>query len=143
MSIVFDCYSENLSGVLNLWNGQQKKRGLILRLSFLRYRQTPKQPKQVKAHAYGVSINFYPWLFSIKFGDFQKNKNKANAFYVNMSLRVLLHRLKKLNQEYSDAKIIYFLYFNKKTLFQSLHHKALPYCLGINVQTHSDKHLAN
>lgn len=61
-----------------------KKRGLKLRLRFLRYRQTPCTHIRVKAHAKGVSINFYSCVL-LQICRFSESKNKANAFLYYMS----------------------------------------------------------
>ena len=61
LSIVFYVKYFGLSTFESLCrkNGQTKKARTHTLFVFLRYRQTPLQSKQVKAHAVSVSINFY------------------------------------------------------------------------------------
>ena len=56
-------------------NIDKRKREQLLRLRILRYRQTPNNPKRVKAHAIRREPSrLYSWLFSVNFADFQNTR---------------------------------------------------------------------
>ena len=61
---------------------QKKKRGLKLRLRYLRYRQTPLPHIRVKAHALRREHQLLLLCDPLNFADFQEQEYKANASYL-------------------------------------------------------------
>lgn len=67
-----------------MWGIDNKRTWTKTSSTFLRYRQTPLQHIRVKAHVYHVSVEL-SLLLLFKIWRIFKNKNKANAFYFNVS----------------------------------------------------------
>ena len=58
---------------------RKRKRGLLLRLRSLRYRQTPNNHIRVKVHASGVSTLAFTLGCSFYYGEISENKFRAYA----------------------------------------------------------------
>ena len=73
---------------LTVLNKRPKKRRLILRLRSSRYRQTPNNPKRIKAHLFSVSILAFTHGYSY-FGGNLEEQDSSGRFNSYLSFIVL------------------------------------------------------